>query len=112
MIEDSYVRLYAHDFVQMAGRSELGQDVQGAVDKRLADARAHAVIMDARKGPGHLNALVSRLRDLAPEFSGRVMLKDANLEQAGQRRLVFLNRIADALAGATAPLSGSRLIAG
>ena len=83
MIEDSYVRLYAHDFVQMAGRSELGQDVQGAVDTRLAAARAHAVIMDARKGPGHLNALVSRLRDLAPEFSGRVMLRTPTSNRRG-----------------------------
>lgn len=99
MIEDAYVRLYAHDFVQMAGRSELGQNVQDAVQKRLSDARAHAVIMDARKSPGHLNALVSRLRELAPEFTGRVMLKDANLEEAAERRLVFLNRVADALAG-------------
>ena len=110
MIEDAYVRLYAHDFVQMAGRSELGQNVQGDVEKRLSDARAHAVIMDDRKTPGHLKALVERLRELAPEFSGRVMLKGANLEDAAERRLVFLNRIADAWAGA-APASSSRVIA-
>src|SRR5690606_23059789 len=61
MIEDAYVRLYANDFAQMAGRSEMGQDVEGAVEKRLADARAHAVIMDDRKGPGHLEALIRRI---------------------------------------------------
>lgn len=110
MIEDAYVRLYAHDFVQMAGRSELGQDVNAAVEKRLVDARAHAVIMDARKGPGHLEALIRRLRDVAPEFTGRVMLKDANPVQAAERRLVFLTRIADSL-GAVAPPQSLRLIA-
>lgn len=103
MIEDAYVRLYTNDFAQMAGRSEMGQDVEGAVEKRLADARAHAVIMDDRKGPGHLEALIRRIRDTAPEFTGRVMLKDANPQEAAHRRLVFLTRIADALMGGATP---------
>ena len=103
MIEDAYVRLYANDFAQMAGRSEMGQDVEGAVEKRLADARAHAVIMDDRKGPGHLEALIRRIRDTAPEFTGRVMLKDANPREAAARRFVFLTRIADALTGGATP---------
>lgn len=106
MIEDAYVRLYAHDFVQMAGRSELGQDVQDTADRRMADARNHAVIMDARKGPGHLEALISRLREAAPLFNGRVMLAGADPAQAAERRRIFLTGIADALS-VTRPLSAT-----
>lgn len=97
MIEESFIRLYAHDFVQFAGRAELGQEVDAGVDKRMADARSHAVLMDARKGSDHLASLILRLREEAVQFNGRVMLKGADPEAAALRRRRFLDRVADRL---------------
>jgi hypothetical protein len=97
MIEESFIRLYAHDLVQFAGRAELGQEVDAGVDKRMADARSHAVLMDARKGSDHLASLISRLREEAVQFNGRVMLKGTDPEAAALRRRRFLNRVADRL---------------
>jgi plasmid stabilization system protein ParE len=98
MIEESFVRMYAHDFKQLAGRSELGQDVDDALTRRLCEARAHAVLMDQRKGSDHLAALVGRLRDEAGRFVGRPMLKDADPVAAAVRHQRFLTEIADVLA--------------
>jgi hypothetical protein len=97
MIEESFVRLYAHDFVQMAVKSELGQDVSAPLLRRLGEARSHAALMDARKGAGHLPALITRLRDEACRFDGRTMLKGADPRQAALRRLGFLCAVADTL---------------
>lgn len=77
----------------------------------MADARAHAVIMDARKGLGHLEALVSRLREAAPDFNGRVILAGADPAQAAERRRIFLTCIADALSVALPLSTTSDLIA-
>ena len=97
MIEESFVRLYAHDFVQFAGRSELGQDVDEALTRRLREARSHAVLMDRHKGSDHLAALIVRLRDEAGRFVGRPMLKDADPVAAADRHKRFLIDIADVL---------------
>ena len=97
MIEEAFIRLYAHDFVQFAGRAELGHEVDASVDKRMADARAHAILMDARKGSDHLASLISRLREEATQFNGRVMLKGTDPEEAAQRHRRFLNRVAERL---------------
>ncbi|WP_420471233.1 hypothetical protein [Brevundimonas sp. FT23042] len=97
MIEESFVRLYAHDFVQMARKSELGQDVDAMLQRRLTEARRHADLMDARKGPGHLAVLASRIRDEAQRFDGRTMLHGADPRHAAQRHLRFLSGVADSL---------------
>lgn len=97
MIEESFIRLYAHDFVQFAGRSELGQDVAQGVDKRMADARSHAALMDARKGSDHLAALVTRLYEEAAQFNSRVMLRGTDPAEAAARHRLFLLAIADKL---------------
>lgn len=97
MIEESFVRLYAHDFVQMARKSELGQDVDAMLQRRLTEVRHHADLMDARKGPGHLAVLASRIRDEAHRFDGRTMLHGADPRHAAQRHLRFLSSVADSL---------------
>jgi len=97
MIEEAFVRMYAHDFVQFAGRAELGQDVEPGVARRMSEARSHAVLMDARKGADHLASLVSRLRDEAAHFSGRMMLKGTDPEAAARRHRQFLDGVADSL---------------
>ena len=110
MIEDAFIRLYAHDFVQFSGRNELGQDVTAGVAKRMADARSHAEVMDAHKGSDHLASLISRLREEANHFSGRMMLKGADPAEAARRHRRFLNGIADSLSQsveAVPPASGS-----
>lgn len=111
MIEESFVRLYAHDFIQMAVKSELGQDVDAALQRRLAEARSHAALMDARKGSGHLTALIERIRDEAPRFDGRAMLRGADPSMAAKRRHRFLTKVADALVRPmTKPSSSLRAI--
>ena len=61
MIEEGFVRMYAHDFATLAARAETGTDVEALVQKRIGEARSHAAIMDARKGDGHLPAVADRL---------------------------------------------------
>ena len=96
MIEENYVRLYATDFVRMAQRAETYGTDAGSIAKRTAEARAHATLMDARKGPGHLAALASRLRDEArhPRTTGRLGADEA---QAIDRKYAFLNAVANDL---------------
>jgi hypothetical protein len=97
LIEESYVRLYATDFARLAVRAETRPLEPGALSRRIAEARSHAGVMDARKGEGHLEALVSRLRDaarrpLTPNRSGPEV--DAEVLRT---RHVFLNDVADTL---------------
>ncbi len=107
MIEESFIRLYAHDFVQFAGRAELGQEVDAGVDKRMADARSHAMLMDTRKGSDHLASLISRLREEAVHFNGRAMLKGADPEAAALRHYRFLHRVADSLSSPAEVCAGT-----
>ncbi|QTC92239.1 hypothetical protein [Brevundimonas goettingensis] len=65
MIEENFVRLYASDFVRMAKRPGLMAADDPALERRIVEARKHAGVMDARKGEGHLAALISRLKDEA-----------------------------------------------
>lgn len=97
MIEESFVRLYAHDFAQMAVRSALGQDVDAALQRRLAEARIHAVVMDDRKSEGHLAALISRVRDEARRVDGRAVRYGEDPAAAAEQRLRFLSDVAEAL---------------
>ncbi|RYG09122.1 MAG: hypothetical protein EON96_18855 [Caulobacteraceae bacterium] len=97
MIEESYVRLYAHDFARLAVRAETKPLEPSLLPKRMADARAHARVMDARKGQGHLEALVARLRDEArrPVSQNRIGL--AGDAETYEKRQLFLSEVADAL---------------
>ncbi|MBD7941725.1 hypothetical protein [Brevundimonas guildfordensis] len=97
MIVENFIRLYAHDFSQMAGRAEMGQDVDDALARRLRDADTHAQVMDQRKGKGHLTALVARIREEASVFNGRVMRNGADPAEAAARRQAFLSEVADTL---------------
>lgn len=98
MIEESFVRLYAHDFRQFAARAEMGQEVEPRLSKRLDEARKHCALMTQRKGADYRAALVARLREEASRFNDRAMLKDADPQQAAKRHRQFLGRIADLLA--------------
>ena len=73
MIVENFIRLYAHDFSQMAGRAEMGQDVDEALARRVRDADNHAQVMD------------------------RVMRHGADPAEAAERRQVFLSDVADTL---------------
>lgn len=97
LIEENFIRLYAHDFSQMAGRVEMGQDVDEALARRVRDADTHAQVMDQRKGKGHLTALVARIREEADLFNGRVMRQGADPAEAAARRQTFLFHVADTL---------------
>ncbi len=90
MIEENFVRLYAYDFVQMAVRSGLGQDVDAALQRRLAEARTHAVVMDNHKSKGHLAALINRVRDEASRVDSRAVRygDDPALPTCTHRRLL------------------------
>ena len=44
MIEEGFVRMYAHDFATLAARAETGTDVEALVQKRIGEARSHAAI--------------------------------------------------------------------
>lgn len=98
MIEENFVRLYAHDFLQFAARAELGQDIEPRLSKRLDEARKHCALMTQRKGADYRGALVARLREEASRFVGRPMLKDADPVLAEKRHRQFMSRIADILA--------------
>lgn len=97
MIEESYVRLYAADFARLAVRAELRPLDPSLAPKRIADARAHARLMDARKGEGHLEALISRLRDEARRPASPNRIGAASGTDAIDPRHIFLNGIADIL---------------
>jgi len=100
MIEESFVRLYARDFVMLSVRSEQGQNVEALRERKLVDARSHAQVMDARKGSDHLAALTVRVREEAVRFDDRGLQAGTNPVEAAERRRVFLNAVADELAEA------------
>lgn len=97
MIEENFVRLYAYDFVQMAVRSGLGQDVDAALQRRLAEARTHAVVMDNHKSKGHLAALINRVRDEASRVDSRAVRHGEDPALAAHQRFRFLSGVAEAL---------------
>lgn len=115
MIEESFVRLYARDFVMLSVRSEQGQNVEALRERKLVDARSHAQVMDARKGSDHLAALTVRVREEATRFDDRGLQAGTDPVEAAERRRVFLNAVADELAetgeGEVNPLAASLQLA-
>lgn len=97
MIEESFLRMYASDFVSFAAKAEQGQDVAAAVTRRMDECRTHAELMDRRKGEGHLRALAGRVADEAGRFSGRGLPRDQDPAPAAERHRAFLAGIAEAL---------------
>jgi hypothetical protein len=97
MIEESYVRLYANDFSRLASRAEINPLDPALLSKRMAEARVHAGVMDAKKGEGHLAALVARLRDEARRPRARGMAGSIDTATAMAHHHRFLNTVADAL---------------
>lgn len=97
MIEEGFVRMYAHDFTTLAARAESGAEVELLVQKRIGEARSHAALMDARKGEGHLPAVVERIRSESTREDVRTLRAGEDVEGALARRREFLLRIADLL---------------
>lgn len=98
MIEESYVRMYASDFVNLAAKAEQGHSVDAALQKRIEDCRSHALVMDRHKGEGHLQALIGRLHDESVRFSGRGVPRGEDIEPAAARHRIFITDIAHTLA--------------
>lgn len=97
MIEEGFVRMYAHDFTTLAARAENGTDVELMVQKRIGEARSHAALMDARKGDGHLPAVAERLIVEAAREDVRTIRAGEDVPGALARRKAFLLRIVDML---------------
>jgi hypothetical protein len=97
MIEESYVRLYAGDFARLAARSEITPLDPAILTRRMNEARVHADVMDARKGDGHLAALVTRLRDEARRPRSRGLMGSIDTAAASAHHHEFLTTVADAL---------------
>lgn len=105
MIEEGFVRMYAHDFTTLAARAETGTDVEALVQKRIGEARSHAALMDARKGDGHLPAVAERLTLEAAREDVRTIRAGEDVPGALARRKAFLLRIVDIL---RAPVSAAK----
>ncbi|NBW10373.1 MAG: hypothetical protein EBR82_20320 [Caulobacteraceae bacterium] len=97
MIEESYVRLYAGDFARLAARAEVTPLDPAILTRRMKEARVHAGVMDARKGDGHLEALVTRLRDEARRPRSRGLMGSIETAEANAHHHAFLTTVADAL---------------
>lgn len=97
MIEENYVRLYANDLIRMAQRVEARPSEFDPVPQRLGQARAHAAVMDAVKGEGHLAALIARLRDEARRPSSQTRIGSEAEGIAFARRPALLLAMVDAL---------------
>lgn len=105
MIEEGFVRMYAHDFTTLAARAETGTDVEALVQKRISEARSHAALMDARKGEGHLPAVAERVALEAAREDVRTIRAGEDVPGALARRKAFLLRIVEILG---APVSASK----
>jgi hypothetical protein len=97
MIEESYVRLYAGDFARLAARAGITPLDPAILTRRMQEARVHAGVMDARKGGGHLEALVTRLRDEASRPRSRGLMGSIDTAEANAHHHDFLTTVADAL---------------
>jgi hypothetical protein len=97
MIEEGFVRMYAHDFAIFAARAETGVDVDSLVRKRIGEARSHAALMDARKGQGHLAAVADRVDHEAARSDIRAIRVGEDIAGAFARRRAFLTGIANTL---------------
>lgn len=97
MIEENFVRLYAHDFVQLAWRREVGQGVEEALERRIVELRRHSDLMRIRKGADHMVAVIARLKAEAEQFNPRVVRKDVDPVAARKRHREFLLDVAERL---------------
>ncbi|CAN5145439.1 hypothetical protein BH11PSE2_BH11PSE2_10220 [soil metagenome] len=93
MIEEGFVQLYARDFVALASRAEQGAEVSIGLTRRIGEARSHAQLMDARKGPGHLEAVAERMRQEADSRSIRQFREGSSPDEALARRSAFLHEV-------------------
>ncbi len=94
MIEEGFVQMYTRDFAALAAKAEAGLEVEAALNKRINETRAHATLMDARKGEGHLAAVAERLKLESRRTSVREMRVGADPEATLARREAFLTRVA------------------
>ena len=97
LIEEGFVRMYAHDFAALAARAEGGSDVEALVRKRIDEARSHAALMDARKGEGHLPAVADRVAHEAEREDVRFVRAGQDVPGALARRKEFLLQIVQLL---------------
>jgi hypothetical protein len=93
--EEGFIQLYVRDFTNLASKAEGGQEVEAQVQRRVREARQHAVIMDARKESGHLEAVCERLKLESRRGAERSRFGDD--PEAVARREAFLLRVADML---------------
>ena len=94
--EEGFIQLYVRDFTNLASKAESEQEVEQAVQRRVREARQHAVIMDARKEAGHLDAVCERLKLESRRGAERCRSSD-DPEAVAARREAFLLRVADML---------------
>ena len=93
--------MYARDFAALAAKAEQGLEVETAVRKRISEARAHAVLMDSRKGGGHLAGVAQRLRlESRRKDALHQMRPGADPAAALARREAFLVHVAEMLEAA------------
>ena len=86
----------------MAWRSEIGQGVEDALQRRIAELRRHSDLMRIRKGADHLVPVIARVREEAERFNPRMVQKGVDPVEAGKRHRVFLLDVAERLS--TAPV--------
>jgi hypothetical protein len=98
LIEEGFVQMYTRDFAALAAKAESGLEVEAALVKRINETRAHATLMDSRKGQGHLGAVAERLRlESRRKDALHQMRPGADPAAALARREAFLVRVADML---------------
>lgn len=93
MPEEGFVQMYVRDFALMAARAETGQDIEPALTRRVKELRAHAEIMDSRKAPGHLGAVIDRLQTEAERTEVRHGRLGPDSPEELERRRAFLHRV-------------------
>jgi hypothetical protein len=98
LIEEGFIQMYTRDFAALAAKAESGVEVEPALRKRISETRTHAVLMDSRKGDGHLSAVAERLRlESRRKDALHQMRPGADPAAALARREAFLVRVADLL---------------
>jgi hypothetical protein len=108
MTEPSFVTLYVREFFNLAGRSADSAGLEDTLARKVSDVRQHAIMMDARKGGSHLDAVASALEAHAALPAGHSFRQQAAGEW--ESRAAFLRRSAELLRGpvASAPRVSAR----
>ena len=99
MAETNFVNLYTREFISLAGRDPSGPGLEEALARKISDARAHAVLMDAKKGGSHLEAIAQALEAQASRSAAGTY--KAPPPEEWEARAVFLRRSAALLRGET-----------